>query len=823
MEQQCRYCRTAIPKSLKDLCASKLAKRISEGSPFLRENVPLPEELSNTIVKALEELNSLDSATLARLTSDIFTITRFNFAKCKIPLRQGAMKTTLKGCNLRSLILGKSGLHEESFLKFDFEHFVDNCLNEATLKSLKHLDLRGSEKIYGLKMLSEFLNLQYLSLANRPICHTDFSPLACHLAKLRHLDISNTLITDISALEELRNLEILLLHNVKIKSGDAGATLAKMRNLRVLDISRKLDDDHNFDYGSQEATIDLPASFLNEQLSKDGQPTWPHLNCLDLSGQALGLSGLDKSVELLNQIVDANKKLEIVGILGTPLNDQQYERPGRKLKVISCSSRRQVMDALAYYTNLDRESFTSFALHSLYYALQSAYDEFEHAELRECADLVCDAMKKGIRAIPTQMAGSACLYHLCKMTRIQRLPERCVRLCVESCLDAAEQYRNVPQLQKNVWLTLCNDFLLRMPGMDFYRTCKTALDSMMSNRDPSVSRMTIAIVSIVTPKMRSAEAKLLISEVRYIRHLVQIMEEHSAMIIKHRRHENSIYTLKFTLSALWNLTDDCPKTCVEFFNANGVVTAFEILEKFDKQMNISTKVLGILNNVAEVDELKSHIMQNKEYIAILLDCLDGDFDECDASGRHRDVERGYFAAGVLSNLLLCNDWTQCAFTKEMINAQLVESIQKWPRLDAPMVSYRSFAPFMNILKDSDHDGAQMWCLWGVLHVLENNDKQPNNNTGVTYLDMLKSPRLPEILLKMHAHRNTHIYVKYLIQEIWMISHSAVDWTSMLKNIKVSDLSPDLETMQKIQTPPIENAGAQAPPTNYCGKIQTNNT
>ena len=32
--------------------------------------------------------------------------------------------------------------------------------------------------------------------------------------------------------------------------------------------------------------------------------------------QALGLAGLDKSVELLNQIVDANKKLQIVGILG---------------------------------------------------------------------------------------------------------------------------------------------------------------------------------------------------------------------------------------------------------------------------------------------------------------------------------------------------------------------------------------------------------------------------------------------------------------------------------------------------------------------------
>ena len=45
-------------------------------------------------------------------------------------------------------------------------------------------------------------------------------------------------------------------------------------------------------------------------------------------------------------------------------------------------------------------------------------------------------------------------------------------------------------------------------------------------------------------------------------------------------------------------------------------------------------------------------------VYVFRDCLDGDFDECDASGRHRDVERGYFAAGVLSNLLLCNDWTQ---------------------------------------------------------------------------------------------------------------------------------------------------------------------
>uniref|UniRef100_A0A1I7WXD4 DUF3475 domain-containing protein n=1 Tax=Heterorhabditis bacteriophora TaxID=37862 RepID=A0A1I7WXD4_HETBA len=95
------------------------------------------------------------------------------------------------------------------------------------------------------------------------------------------------------------------------------------------------------------------------------------------------------------------------------------------------------------------------------------------------------------------------------MKRIRRLSISDVRLCMERCLDAAETYPettqvflliidfyllifvsslNFFQLQKNVWLTICNDYLLQLSGVDFYRTCKIALESMLSNRDSGVSR-----------------------------------------------------------------------------------------------------------------------------------------------------------------------------------------------------------------------------------------------------------------------------------------------------------------------------------------------
>ncbi|KAJ1346087.1 hypothetical protein KIN20_000774 [Parelaphostrongylus tenuis] len=71
------------------------------------------------------------------------------------------------------------------------------------------------------------------------------------------------------------------------------------------------------------------------------------------------------------------------------------------------------------------------------------------------------------------------------------------------------------------------------------------------------------------------------------------------------------------------------------------------------------------------------------------------------------------AAGVLANMLLCEDWHHHSrLSREEVNDLMVKSIRQWPMLSVPMVSYRSFEPFVRILNETTLVGAQMWCVMG---------------------------------------------------------------------------------------------------------------
>lgn len=53
-------------------------------------------------------------------------------------------------------------------------------------------------------------------------------------------------------------------------------------------------------------------------------------------------------------------------------------------------------------------------------------------------------------------------------------------------------------------------------------------------------------------------------------------------------------TLKFTLSALWNLTDESAATCSVFLDQGGSLLYLRVLQKFKGNAQIETKVLGAL-------------------------------------------------------------------------------------------------------------------------------------------------------------------------------------------------------------------------------------
>jgi len=87
-------------------------------------------------------------------------------------------------------------------------------------------------------------------------------------------------------------------------------------------------------------------------------------------------------------------------------------------------------------------------------------------------------------------------------------------------------------------------------------------------------------------------------------------------------------TMKFTLSALWNLTgiypngkrvacnfhialllpDESPKTCDVFLKEGGLNLFLEVLSIFQGESAVETKVLGLINNIAEVPALRKMLM-----------------------------------------------------------------------------------------------------------------------------------------------------------------------------------------------------------------------
>lgn len=49
--------------------------------------------------------------------------------------------------------------------------------------------------------------------------------------------------------------------------------------------------------------------------------------------------------------------------------------------------------------------------------------------------------------LSVQMAGTACLYHLCRFQRGKALTSEQIRLCVDRCLDAAESHPKIIQVR----------------------------------------------------------------------------------------------------------------------------------------------------------------------------------------------------------------------------------------------------------------------------------------------------------------------------------------------------------------------------------------
>lgn len=125
------------------------------------------------------------------------------------------------------------------------------------------------------------------------------------------------------------------------------------------------------------------------------------------------------------------------------------------------------------------------------------------------------------------------------------------------------------------------------------RCAKLVMNCLSAFDDASMNRMSVAICSILAAKISTVETSMLGSKPQYMSKLLSMVRSKIQL-------RSVDITMRFTLSALWNLTDESAATCKVFLEEGGMELFLEVLECFQGESSVETKVLGLLNNIAEV-------------------------------------------------------------------------------------------------------------------------------------------------------------------------------------------------------------------------------
>ncbi|VDO08370.1 unnamed protein product [Rodentolepis nana] len=176
-------------------------------------------------------------------------------------------------------------------------------LSDGTIKSLHTLKLyrlpmKMVTKLSDMRALGQLQNLQYLDIRCMPLDSEGLSILVKNL-RLKHLDITETMVDDISCLTVLRNhLNVLIMHQLDVGQDDCFnqmlLTILELKELRQLDVS-------NLSYSSPSRVEAVDALLEPEQL--------PHLVHLEMSGNPFQCTLRDLHILIRNK-----KNLKYLGV-----------------------------------------------------------------------------------------------------------------------------------------------------------------------------------------------------------------------------------------------------------------------------------------------------------------------------------------------------------------------------------------------------------------------------------------------------------------------------------------------------------------------------
>ncbi|KAL7985076.1 hypothetical protein Chor_003646 [Crotalus horridus] len=639
----------ASPYSLLDICLNYLTSDLEkfcterqDGTLCLQEPGIFPQEVADRLLRTMAFHGLLNDATVGIFRGNQMRLKRACIRKAKI----SAVAFWKAFCHHKLVELDATGVNADITITDIISGLGSNKWIQQNLQCLVLNSLTLSLEDPYERCFSQLTGLRALSITNVLFYNEDLADVAS-LPRLESLDISNTSVTDITAILACKDrLKSLTVHHLKC---------LKMTTTQILDVVRELKFLNHLDISDdKQFTSDIALRLLEQ---KD---ILPNLVSLDISGRK---HVTDEAVETF---VKQRPLMQFVGLLATDAGyslfltgegnlkvsklmfQLQFLLVSKMSKVSGEANETQISEALRRYS--ERAFFVREALFHLF-----SLTHFMENTKPEILKLVVVGMRNHPLNLPVQLAASACVFNLTKQDLAAGMPVRLLADVTHLLLKAMEHFPNHQQLQKNCLLSLCSDRILQDVPFNRFEAAKLVMQWLCNHEDQNMQRMAVAIISILAAKLSTEQTAQLGAELFIVRQLLQI--------VKQKTNQNVVdTTLKFTLSALWNLTDESPTTCRHFIENQGLELFMKVLE----------------NNIAEVKELHSELMWEDfiDHISKLLHSV--------------EVEVSYFAAGIIAHLISRGeqDWTLSRNQRASLLEELHSAILNWPTPECEMVAYR---------------------------------------------------------------------------------------------------------------------------------------
>ncbi|XP_023946374.2 protein zer-1 homolog [Bicyclus anynana] len=529
---------------------------------------------------------------------------------------------------------------------------------------------------------------------------TGISPILTRpLWHLTHLDLSDyTAAGTAWPINELKKLRSLVLHNV-VWSMKVVEWISGLHLLQHLDISQA--NERLGKYGNPNQVLTRLITNLTELESLDISGT----NLAGTGSVVVGLSEGSSSdqPDAFNVRCDipglssrVNRPLEFLGLYGTHHGACKRHDIPAKL-ITGDANEEQILQAGLTY--MERPAMLTRVLNDLYYMFRSI--EKYHNYVDRTLYVVLNAMEQHVSEKHIQISGSAILFYIVKGKEKTRIGVKLKKRIITALLNGMEAHLGDDTLMRNGCLTLCQFKIPVDVLFEYERVVQILLNGLADvNQEGFVQRIAIYLLNSLACQVDGNQKRFLGNHGAIGKMLNLISDRLDRHICDD--------VLEVAWSTMWNVTDETPQNCQRFLENRGMEFFLECLKNFPDKEELLRNMMGLLGNVAEVQELRPQLM-NKLFLTVFYELLDSSSD---------GIEVSYNAAGVLAHMLSDGPdaWTVDEPTRDAVLARLAAAVERWDRSAERNINYRSFEPILTLLHVYHTPQCQHWAVWALANL-----------------------------------------------------------------------------------------------------------